>query len=250
MTAPTIRVAIYTRQSVADDKEFGSLDAQREAVESYIRSQPNWEVLPARYDDAGFSGGTTERPAFRRLLEDIERGGIGAVAVYKLDRLSRSINDFVRITDLFERHKVRFVSTTQAFDTSTSVGRMTVNLLATFATFEREMIAERTRDKMAATRRLGHWTGGVPPLGYVAKNKRLVVHTEEAKQVREIFQLYCDLGSMLQVCEELNRRGWTTKGRKKNGKRLSGKAWDKQAALDQAERLFILSQASLLEPGE
>ena len=132
----TLCCAIYTRQSVADDKEFGSLEAQREAVENYIRSQPGWTILPERYDDAGFSGGTIERPAFRKLMSDIEVGGIDAVAVYKLDRLSRSINDFVRITDFFERHGVRFISTTQAFDTSTSVGRMTVNLLATFATFE------------------------------------------------------------------------------------------------------------------
>ena len=207
----TVNVAIYTRQSVADDKEFGSLEAQRQAIESYVSSQPDWRALPEHYDDAGYSGGTTERPAFQQLLLDIDHGGIDVVACYKLDRLSRSINDFVRVTDLFERHNVRFVSVTQAFDTSTSLGRMTVNLLATFATYERDMIRERTRDKMAATRRRGLWTGGNVPIGYSAKDKRLVVKKEEADVVRELFQLYLTLRSTLAVAAELNRRGHRTK---------------------------------------
>ena len=203
ITAKTVRVAIYTRQSVADDLEFNSLEAQRQAVEAYTESQRSegWVALPECYDDSGFSGGNTDRPAFKELLEAVARGGIDVVAVYKLDRLSRSISDFVRIADLFQKHGVRFVSTTQAFDTSTPVGRMTVNLLATFATFEREMISERTRDKMSATRRKGHWTGGVPPRGYDAQEMRLVVNDPEAAELREIFDLYLGLGSILSVCE-------------------------------------------------
>ena len=224
-----IRVAVYTRQSVARDGEFGSLQAQREAIESYVRSQPGWQALPQRYDDAGFSGGTTERPAFQRLLQDIEAGGIDAVAVYKLDRLSRSIGDFVRLMDLFARHEVRFVSTTQAFDTSTSVGRMTVNLLATFAAFEREVIAERTRDKMAAARRRGLWTGGPPVLGYRVVSKRLTIVPQEAEQVREIFASYLSGKSLLAVAEEINHRGWTTKPNGRRNAALPGRPYDKAA---------------------
>ena len=217
MTQRTVRVAVYTRQSIlADDKDFGSLQAQREAVESYVKSQPAWTVLPEKYDDGGHSGGTCDRPGFQKLLQDVAAGDVDAVAVYKLDRLSRSISDFVRVMDLFERHGVRFISTTQAFDTSTSVGRMTVNLLATFATFEREMIAERTRDKMGAARRRGMFTGGPPPVGYRIQNKHLVIDPGEAETVLGIFRLYRDLGSTLAVAEEANRRGWRTR----TGRRL------------------------------
>src|SRR5262249_8440782 len=155
----------------------------REAVEVYVRSQPGWVALPNQYDDSGYSGGTTDRPAFQRLLADVEAGHVDAVAVYKLDRLSRSIRDFVGITSLFERHGVRFISTTQAFDTSTSVGRMTVTLLATFATFEREMISERTADKMGAARKRGLWTGGRPIVGFDVKDKKLLVNEDEAARV-------------------------------------------------------------------
>ena len=225
----SVRCAIYTRQSVADDKEFGSIKAQREAVELYVKSQPGWQALPECYSDPGYSGGTIARPAFKRLLQDIETGGIDAVAVYKLDRLSRSINDFVKITDLFAQHGVRFVSTTQAFDTSTSVGRMTVNLLATFATFERDLIRERTAHAMGAARRRGLWLGGQPVLGYNVRKKTLVINTEEAQQVREIFRLYLERGSLLAVVKEISRRGWKTKQRKKNGSVIPGRAYDKNA---------------------
>ncbi len=156
----TVRVAIYCRQSVTDDKDFGSLEAQREAVEAYVKSQPGWCALPDRYDDAGFSGGTMQRPAFQKLLGDIADGKIDAVAVYKLDRLSRSINDFVRMMDHFKQHGVTFVSTTQQFNTSTSMGQLILNILMSFAQFEREMISERTADKVCAARKRGLWTGG------------------------------------------------------------------------------------------
>ena len=228
----TMRVAIYTRQSVSDELEFNSLEAQRQAVERYVESQGSegWLALPGRYDDAGLSGGSTERPALRKLLDDVEAGDIDIVAVYKLDRLSRSLGDFVGLLDLFERHSVAFVSTTQAFDTSTSLGRMTVNLLATFATYERDMIRERTKDKMAATRRRGEWTGGRPVLGFDLVDRRLVVNEREAKTVRTIFDLYLELRSPLAVVEELNRRGSKTKSfTSKSGKVFEGRTWEKAA---------------------
>lgn len=225
-----IKVLIYTRQSIADDKEFGSLDAQREAVEAYVRSQPNWSVLEERYDDSGFSGGNTDRPAYQKMIEEVKAGKVDIVATYKLDRLSRSIADFILLTKLFEKHNVRFVATTQAFDTSNPVGRMTVNLLATFATFEREMISERTKDKMVAARKRGLWTGGCPPLGYDVKDGKLTIHKAESEQVREIFRLYQLHKSYTPVLEELRRlkirtKSWTLK----NGTRRSGKDFNKQS---------------------
>ncbi len=229
MIDPVVKVAIYTRQSVLDDKQFGSLGAQREAVEAYVASQPGWRALPDRYDDGGCSGANAERPALKQLLEDVGSGAVDAVAVYKLDRLSRSLKDFVAMADFFQSHGVRFVSTTQAFDTSTSVGRMTVNLLATFATFEREMIAERTRDKIAASRRRGLWTGGLVPLGYDLVDKGLVVNEAEAKRVRDIFELYLTLRSTRAVAAELTERGWTTKSRVQKNERLRpGRAFTKK----------------------
>ena len=211
----SVRVAIYTRKSVTEglDQEFNSLDAQRQAIEHYVSSQEaeGWIALPERYDDGGYTGASTNRPAFQKLLADIEAGGIDVIAVYKLDRLSRSIADFTRLMELFQDRGVTFVSVTQQFSTSTPVGRMTLNLLATFAEFEREVIAERTRDKMLAARRKGMWTGGRPVLGYDVVEKKLVVNDPESEQVREIFQLYLDLGSLLSVVGELNRRGWRNK---------------------------------------
>jgi site-specific DNA recombinase len=210
----TARVGIYTRQSVDEhDVEFKSVEAQRDAVEAYVTSQrgEGWTALPERYDDAGYSGKDTNRPAFQRLMRDVEAGRVDLVAVYKIDRLSRSIGDFVALTTLFEKHGVTFVSITQQFSTSTSVGRLTLHLLATFAQFERETISERTRDKMQATRKRGMWAGGPVPLGYDLVNKKLVVNADEAEQVRAIFRLYLDKGSLLATVDELNRRGWRTK---------------------------------------
>ena len=229
LPSTTRRVAIYTRQSVADDLEFNSLQAQRQAIEAYILSQKSlgWEVLPEPYDDHGCSGGSIERPAFQRLLADVEAGKVDVVAVHRLDRLSRSIGDFVRVMELLSEHGASLVSTTQAFDTGTSLGRMTMNLLATFATYERDMIRERTQEKMAATRRRGMWTGGVPVLGFDLVAKKLVVDKEEADRVRAIFRLYLERGSLLAVAEELSRLGWTTKTHPSGGRAVGGRAFDK-----------------------
>jgi len=207
------RVAIYTRQSVDRGDQFGSTDAQREAIAAYVASQrgTGWEALVARYDDRGESGSTIERPAFQRLLADVDAGGVDIVAVYKTDRLSRSLLDFTQLMRRFEERGVEFVSVTQQFSTSTSVGRMTLNLLATFAQFERETISERTRDKIAATRRRGLWTGGRPVLGYDAVDGRLVVNADEAERVRATFSLYLERGSLLRVAEALRARGWANK---------------------------------------
>ncbi|MEK6674021.1 MAG: recombinase family protein [Planctomycetota bacterium] len=217
--AQHIRCAIYTRKSTEEglDQEFNSLDAQREAAESYISSQQHegWVCLPDRYDDGGFTGGSMDRPALRRLLADIEAGKVDCIVVYKVDRLSRSLIDFSKIVDSLERHKVSFVSVTQQFNTGTSMGRLMLNVLLSFAQFEREIISERTRDKIAATRRKGKWSGGHPLLGYDVEQapggSRLVVNEEEAARVRNIFDLYLEKQSLIQTTAELNAKGWTTK---------------------------------------
>lgn len=189
-----------------------------------------WTALPDRYDDGGHTGANTDRPAFQQLLQDIAAEKIDTVAVYKIDRLSRSLLDFARIMDVFDQHGVSFVSVTQQFNTSTPMGQLMLNILMSFAQFERETIAERTRDKMGATRRRGMWTGGRPVLGYDLQDKKLTVNEQEAEQVREIFRLYLELGSILAVAEELNRRGWRTKTVEcKNGKVMQGRAWDKHS---------------------
>ncbi len=212
-----IRCAIYTRKSTEDglEQEFNSLDAQREAAEAYIKSQQHegWVCLPDRYDDGGFSGGNMERPALKRLLTDIEAGEIDCVVVYKVDRLSRSLLDFTRLMEVFDRHKVSFVSVTQQFNTTHSMGRLTLNILLSFAQFEREIIAERTRDKMSAARKKGKWTGGMPVLGYDVDSRggRLLVNEEEAVRVRAIYDLYLDHQALLPVVQEIDRRGWRTK---------------------------------------
>jgi site-specific DNA recombinase len=212
---PTIRCAIYTRKSTEEglEQEFNSLDAQRDAGESYIRSQQHegWICLPEHYDDGGFTGANMERPALRRLLADIDAGKVDCVVVYKVDRLSRSLLDFSKIMEAFDRRKVSFVSVTQAFNTASSMGRLILNVLLSFAQFEREMISERTRDKIAAARRKGKWAGGMPILGYTVVDTKLVVEEAEAQRVREIFQLYLERKSLLQVVGELDKRGWRTK---------------------------------------
>jgi site-specific DNA recombinase len=213
----TVRCAIYTRKSTEEglDQDFNSLDAQREAAEAYITSQrgEGWEVVPDRYDDGGFSGGNMDRPALTRLLADIEAGRVNAVVVYKVDRLSRSLLDFSKIMEVLDGHRVAFVSVTQQFNTATSMGRLILHVLLSFAQFEREMIAERTRDKMSAARRKGKWVGGTPVLGYdvAPDGGRIVVNEAEAHRVREIFDLYLREQSLVATAEELNRRGWTTK---------------------------------------
>ena len=212
---PTIRCAVYTRKSTDEglDQEFNSLDAQRESAEAYIASQKHegWIALPDRYDDGGFTGGNTDRPAMQRLLRDIEEGKIDSVLVYKVDRLSRSLMDFAKLMETFESHGVSFVSVTQQFNSATSMGRLTLNILLSFAQFEREIIVERTRDKIAAARKKGKWIGGTPILGYDVANRKLVMNTNEAERVRSIFDLYVQHRAMMPVVEELDRRGWRTK---------------------------------------
>src|SRR6516162_10007977 len=212
-----VRCAIYTRKSTEEglDQAFNSLDAQREAAEAYIHSQAHagWTALPARYDDGGYSGSNLDRPALQRLLAEIQAGQINCVVTHRVDRLSRSLLDFAKLMEKFEQHHVAFVSVTQHFHSGTSMGRLVLNVLLSFAQFERELIAERTRDKMAAVRRKGKWSGGLPVLGYdvVARTKKLVINEEEAAQVRAIFALFLELRSLLPVVEELARRGWCNK---------------------------------------
>lgn len=228
--SPAVRCAIYTRKSTEEglEQEFNSLDAQRESGEAFVASQRHegWQCLPQHYDDGGFTGGNLERPAVRRLLADIEAGKIDCVVVYKVDRLSRSLLDFARMMEVFEKHHVAFVSVTQQFNTASSMGRLVLNVLLSFAQFEREMISERVRDKIAASRRKGKWSGGMPILGYTVTATKLVVHPVEADRVRQIFALYLEYQSLLPTVTELNRRGWTTK------------RWTTKKGADRGGRLF------------
>ncbi len=216
-----VRCAIYTRKSTEEglDQDFNSLDAQREACEAYIKSQKGlgWSVLPKHYDDGGISGGTMERPALRALLDDIDSGRIDLVVVYKVDRLTRSLVDFARIIETFDAKNVSFVSVTQQFNTANSMGRLTLNVLLSFAQFEREVTAERIRDKIAASKKKGMWMGGLAPFGYDARDKKLVVNEVEAETVKELFRLYLDLGSIQAVKREADSREIRTKARLING---------------------------------
>jgi len=210
-----VRCAIYTRKSSEEglEMEFNSLDAQRESCEAYVASQKaeGWLPVPDHYDDGGFSGGNLERPALKRLLADIESGLVDVVVVYKIDRLSRSLMDFAKLVEVFDRNSVTFVSVTQSFNTTTSMGRLTLNILLSFAQFEREVIGERIRDKFAASRRKGMWMGGVPPLGYDVRARKLVVNAPEADLVRHIFERFLKVGSATLLVKELNAAGHRTK---------------------------------------
>ena len=212
-----LRCAIYTRKSTEEglEQEFNSLDAQREAAEAFIQSQrrEGWIALPELYDDGGFTGANMDRPALTRLLGAVEAGELDCVVVYKVDRLSRSLLDFTRMLSVFEKHKVSFVAVTQQFNTSTSLGRLTLNILLSFAQFERELIGERTRDKMSAARRKGKWVGGCPVLGYDVDpgGGRLTVNEQEAEQVRSIFALFEKHRSAILTLAEIERRGWRLK---------------------------------------
>jgi site-specific DNA recombinase len=223
-----VRCAIYTRKSTEEglDRDFNSLDAQREAAEAYIHSQAHagWTALPERYDDGGYSGSNLERPALQRLLADIRAGNIDCVLTHRVDRLSRSLLDFAKLMETFEEHRVSFVSVTQHFHSGTSMGRLVLNVLLSFAQFERELIAERTRDKMAAARRKGKWAGGLPVLGYdvAASSKKLVINDEEAVRVRAIFALYIQHRGLLPTLAELARRGWATKQTRTGAGRVHG----------------------------
>src|SRR5450755_3792737 len=225
----TLRCAIYTRKSTEEGltQEFNTLEAQRESAEAYVQSQlhAGWTALAERYDDGGYTGANLERPALRKLLADIEAGRIDCVLVYKVDRLSRSLLDFARLMEIFERHEVSLVSITQPLNTTGSLGRLTLNILLSFAEFERLMISDRTRDKMAAARRKGKWVGGPPVLGYDIADTggKLVVNQEEARRVQAIFALYLQHRSVASVLKEIQARNWTTKRwRTRDGKDSGG----------------------------
>ncbi len=216
-----LRCAVYTRKSTEEglDQEFNSLDAQREACAAYIASQASlgWRLIATQYDDGGLSGGTMDRPALQRLLADIKQTRIDVVVVYKIDRLTRSLMDFARIVEVFDGHDVSFVSVTQAFNTTTSMGRLTLNVLLSFAQFEREVTAERIRDKIAASKKKGLWMGGPPPLGYDNRDKALVVNKREAETVRQIFRLYLEEGCVRGLKARLDELGIVTKKRHRRG---------------------------------
>jgi site-specific DNA recombinase len=221
------RCSIYTRKSTEHNLElaFNSLDAQREACEAYIKSQAHegWRLIPDRYDDGAFSGASLERPALQQLLADVRAGKIDIVLAYKVDRLTRSLADFAKLIELFDAHGVSFVSVTQSFHTSSSMGRLTLNVLLSFAQFERELIGERVRDKIAASKRKGLWVGGPVPLGYTAVDKKIVVVPTEAEAVRMIFARYLELGSIRALADGLDRRGIRSKPRPlSNGRTIGG----------------------------
>ncbi len=197
----------------------------REACEAYIQSQRGlgWITVARRYDDGGFSGGTMGRPALQALLVDIEKGKVDLIVVYKVDRLTRSLTDFAKIVEAFEAQEISFVSVTQQFNTSTSMGRLTLNVLLSFAQFEREVTGERIRDKIAASKKKGMWMGGLPPLGYDVVDKKLVINQEEAESVRMLFRLYMELGSVRRLKREADRQGLVTKRRNATGRVTGGK---------------------------
>jgi len=221
-----LRCAIYTRKSTEHglEQEFNSLDAQRDACEAYIKSQASqgWRALPQQYDDPAYSGGNLDRPALKKLLADIEAGRINVVVVYKIDRLTRSLADFAKLVEAFDARSISFVAVTQQFNTTTSMGRLTLNVLLSFAQFERELSSERVRDKIAASRRKGKWTGGTAALGYDARDKKLVINKAEAETVRTIFRRYLELQSFCKLVADLDRSGIVTKRRNTKVAKFNG----------------------------
>lgn len=222
----TLRCAVYTRKSTEDglEQEFNSLEAQREACEAFVASQASlgWKVSKTRYDDGGLSGGTMDRPALQALLEEIRTGRIDIIVVYKIDRLTRSLMDFAKMVEIFDRHEVSFVSVTQQFNTTSSMGRLTLNVLLSFAQFEREVTAERIRDKIAASKKKGMFMGGCVPIGYDARDRKLVINEGEARTIRQIFALYLDLQSVRALKEKLDAEGVLTKRRTSRGGSVTG----------------------------
>lgn len=208
-----MRCAVYTRKSSEEglDQEYNSIDAQRDAGHAYIASQraEGWIAVADDYDDPAFSGGNMERPALKRLMADIEAGKIDVIVIYKIDRLTRSLADFSKMVEVFERQGVSFVSVTQQFNTTTSMGRLMLNVLLSFAQFEREVTGERIRDKIAASKRKGMWMGGIPPIGYDVANRRLIPNEAEAKTIAHIFQRFVELGSTTKLVKELRLDGVT-----------------------------------------
>src|SRR3954466_8609045 len=222
-----VRCAIYTRVSTEHglDQEFNSLDAQHDAASAYIKSQAHagWTLIRSRYDEGGYSGGSTDRPALQRLLMDVRARKIDVIVVYKVDRLTRSLADFAKLVELFDRHGMSFVSVTQQFNTTTSMGRLTLNVLLSFAQFEREVTSERIRDKIAASKRKGLWVGGVAPLGYDTKDRKITVNDAEDDRVRTIFRSYLKLGSLNLLMTDLRKQGLVTKLRTlKTGETIGG----------------------------
>jgi site-specific DNA recombinase len=230
-----IRCAIYTRKSSEEglEQSFNSLDAQREACHAFVTSQrqEGWRALPARYDDGGYSGGTMERPALQQLLKDIEDGKVDTIVVYKVDRLTRSLADFAKIVEALDARGVSFVSVTQQFNTTTSMGRLTLNVLLSFAQFEREVTGERIRDKIAASKRKGMWMGGRVPVGYDVKERKLIVNPAEADLVRRLFHLYLELGCVSRLKIQLDREAIKSKERTSTAGNRSGGTFYSRGAL-------------------
>ena len=230
---PKKRCAVYTRKSSEEglEQEYNSLDAQRDAGVAYVASQRHegWSLVEQGYDDGGYSGGNMERPGLRRLMVDIEAGRVDVVVVYKIDRLTRSLPDFAKLVEVFDRHGVSFVSVTQQFNTTTSMGRLMLNVLLSFAQFEREVTGERIRDKINASKAKGLWMGGVPPLGYDVKERKLVINAREADLVRDMFRRFAEHGSAAQLVRELKVEGHTTKAwMTQSGSFHPGRAMDQQ----------------------
>ena len=257
-TKASVRCAIYTRKSSEEglEQSFNSLDAQRESCLSYIQSQKHegWKALSTHYDDGGFSGGTLVRPAMTKLLADISAGKVDLVVVYKVDRLTRSLSDFARIVEAFDAKGVSFVSVTQAFNTSTSMGRLTLNVLLSFAQFEREVTGERIRDKIAASKKKGMWMGGMVPIGYDLKDRKLLVNEKEAETVRRIFHLYLELRSVLALKAALDAEGILTKTRTgPQGRRTGGQPWFRGALYQLLQNPIYLGEIrhrDVTYPGE
>ena len=246
---PVRRCAVYTRKSSEEglEQDFNSLHARREACEAFIKSQTGegWRLLKSHYDDGGISGATMERPALQRLLEDIRNGLVDVVVVYKVDRLTRSLADFAKMVELFDAYGISFVAVTQQFNTTTSMGRLTVNVLLSFAQFEQEVTGERIRDKIAASKRKGMWMGGRPPLGYDVHERRLIVNQAEAELVQQIYRRYLKLGSVRLLKQELDRRGTVSKVRvSRKGTRSGGKSFSRGALYELLSNPLYIGEIS------
>jgi site-specific DNA recombinase len=246
-SAKPVRCAIYTRVSTDQglEQDFNSLDAQYDASQAYIRSQAHagWSMLRAKYEDGGFSGGNTDRPALQRLLDDVRFGKIDVIVVYKVDRLTRSLADFAKLVELFDKHSVSFVSVTQQFNTTTSMGRLTLNVLLSFAQFEREVTSERIRDKIGASKRKGLWVGGMAPLGYDTKDRKISVNEAEADRVRTIFRSYLRLGSLSLLMIDLRKQGIVTKVRTlKSGATVGGIPFTRGPLAHQLRNRFYIGE--------
>src|ERR1039458_915433 len=256
--SPIRRCAIYTRKSSEEglEQDFNSLHAQREACEAFIKSQAGegWRLVKTAYDDGGLSGGTMERPALQRLLADISQGLVDVVVVYKVDRLTRSLADFAKMVEVFDACGVSFVAVTQQFNTTTSMGRLTLNVLLSFAQFEREVTGERIRDKIAASKRKGMWMGGTIPLGYDLKERKLIVNPEEANLVVRLFNLYLELGCVSKLKTRLDQEGIKSKKRTSvAGNQSGGTSYSRGALYDILQNPIYLGEIhhrGMNHPGE